>query len=135
MISSWRNVWGSVENGASLDYLFSPDVKNDYKKSYTDVTGLFQLDNNGYYYYNMRRNFAEFREAESEDESNTFILTMLRQWTAPIYMMDAGVLATSFPLTVRLRFSRERRMESYTVMKPFKAIMQREHFGGTTIWE
>lgn len=74
VISSWRNVWGSTETGASLDYLFSPDVENDYKKSYTDVTGLFQLDNNGYYYYNMRRNFAEFREAESEDESNTFIL-------------------------------------------------------------
>ncbi len=74
VISSWRNVWGSVENGASLDYLFSPDVKNDYKKSYTDVTGLFQLDDNGYYYYDMRRNFAEFREAKSEEEGNTFIL-------------------------------------------------------------
>ena len=74
VISSWRNVWGSTETGASLDYLFSPDVENDYKKSYTDVTGLFQLDDNGYYYYDMRRNFAEFREAESEDERNTFIL-------------------------------------------------------------
>ncbi len=55
--------WGGDLNGTeSLDYLFDPEVENNYKKSYTDIKGLFQLDDNGYYYYNMRKNFAEFQE-------------------------------------------------------------------------
>ena len=33
------------------------------------MEGLFQIDNNGYYYYDMRQNFAEFDEA-----SNRFVL-------------------------------------------------------------
>ena len=41
-----------------------------YKSSYTDVKGLFQLDSQGYYYYEMRRNFTEF----SREGGNHFIL-------------------------------------------------------------
>lgn len=56
-------VWSGDLNGTeSLNYLFDPNVTNNYKKSYTDIKGLFQLDGNGYYYYNMRENFAEFQE-------------------------------------------------------------------------
>lgn len=61
--------WESSGNSASLDYLFDPDVPNRYKQSYEDVKGLFQLDSRGYYYYDIRRNFAEYDEG-----SNEFIL-------------------------------------------------------------
>ncbi len=43
----------------SLAYLFDPKQTDYYKKTYTDVTGLFQLDQDGYYYYYARQNFAE----------------------------------------------------------------------------
>lgn len=65
--------WGKDINTAteSLQYLFDPnDSTNSSKKSYRDVKGLFQLDEKGYYYYNMRENFAEFSEADG----NHFIL-------------------------------------------------------------
>lgn len=59
-----QNLSTTVINGwngdASLEYLFNPDITNSYKRSYEDVKGLFQLDSRGYYYYDMRRNFAEF---------------------------------------------------------------------------
>ena len=64
----------------SLNYLFDPTVSNTYKKSYTDVKGLFQISDDGYYYYNMRENFAEFAEGAQTDpeqsgyDPNRFIL-------------------------------------------------------------
>ncbi len=66
------NTWGgNLENDQeSLDYLFDPKKENAYKKTYENVTGLFQLDDEGYYYYNMRKNFAEF----SQEGGNHFIL-------------------------------------------------------------
>lgn len=54
----------------SLQYLFEPE-DGTYKKSYEDVTGLFQLDDDGYYYYDMRKNFAEFSQ---EGGTNHFVL-------------------------------------------------------------
>lgn len=50
--------WGKdIDNShESLRYLFDPEDGHPYKTSYTDVTGLFQLDSDGYYYYNMRKN-------------------------------------------------------------------------------
>lgn len=64
----------------SLNYLFDPTVTDTYKKSYTDVKGLFQISDDGYYYYNMRENFAEFAEGTQTDpeqpgyDPNRFIL-------------------------------------------------------------
>ncbi|MCI8341607.1 MAG: fibro-slime domain-containing protein, partial [Firmicutes bacterium] len=70
VIENWENATGESINGGteSLDYLFDPEIENEYKKTYTNVKGLFQLDDEGYYYYNMRENFAEF------DKNDQFIL-------------------------------------------------------------
>ena len=61
--------WGTGKTSEPLQYLFEP-ANGNYKKTYTNVTGLFQLDEDGYYYYDMRENFAEF----SQDGGNHFIL-------------------------------------------------------------
>ncbi len=61
--------WEDSKNTASLDYLFDPKISHTNKRSYENVKGLFQIDNNGYYYYDMRRNFAEYDKG-----SNQFIL-------------------------------------------------------------
>lgn len=59
-----------IETGTeSLDYLFDPTVENPYKKTYQNILGLFQIDDDGYYYYNMRENFAEFKEENSVSKS------------------------------------------------------------------
>lgn len=57
------------DKNASLDYLFDPEETTDYRRVYKDAEGLFQLDNNGYYYYDMRRNFAEY-----DEQSGRFVL-------------------------------------------------------------
>lgn len=54
---------------ASLGYLFDPEKKTGFRRVYKDAKGLFQLDNNGYYYYDMRRNFAEY-----DEQSGRFVL-------------------------------------------------------------
>lgn len=67
VLNNWgKNVKTDTE---SLDYLFNPDNDHSYKKSYKDVKGLFQLGTDGYYSYNMRKNFAEF-----DEDSNSFKL-------------------------------------------------------------
>lgn len=67
-----RNWGGTIGvDTESLEYLFNPGVSHANKKNYTDVKGLFQLDKDGYYYYKMRENFAEFVE---ENDNNHFIL-------------------------------------------------------------
>lgn len=68
IISNWEEKTGqTLENGVeSLSYLFDPNESNEYKKSYQNVKDLFQIDEKGYYYYNMRENFAEFQEKSSD---------------------------------------------------------------------
>lgn len=44
----------------SLAYLFNPLASSAYKKSYANVSGLLQLDADGYYYYDSTQNFASF---------------------------------------------------------------------------
>ncbi len=69
--------WGQdIKTGKeSLQYLFDPDPKFDtYRTTYENVTGLFQLNDEGYYYYDMRRNFAEFKEEQTESSDGRFIL-------------------------------------------------------------
>ena len=58
----------------SLQYLFDPDTSAPGKEPYKDVTGLFQMDDQGYYYYNMRKNFAEFVNDPQGDSSGHFTL-------------------------------------------------------------
>ena len=58
-----QNARGEYAKGEeSLAYLFDPSISNPYKASVTDVTGLFQMDNEGYYFFNSRENFAELDE-------------------------------------------------------------------------
>lgn len=53
----------------SLAYLFDPTVSTDGKASYSKVTGLLQIDSNGYYYYNSSENYAEY-----DEDTNSFTL-------------------------------------------------------------
>ena len=46
-----------TENDESLAYLFNSDSR-DGKKAYLGVTGLLQVDDDGYYYYDSTKNFA-----------------------------------------------------------------------------
>ena len=44
---------------SSLDYLFSPSVAHEGKASYRDAEGLLQVDDEGYFYYDSIKTFAE----------------------------------------------------------------------------
>lgn len=68
--------WGKDidKDKESLDYLFDPEKSHSNKKTYQNVTGLFQLDENGYHYYNMRENFAEFQAEKNGDSDGHFVL-------------------------------------------------------------
>ena len=73
-------VSGSCEK-ASLSYLFDPGKTTGGKESYQNVTGLFQVDEDGYYYYDARKNFAEFNK-----DDNSFTL-----YDGPaVWRTDAG---------------------------------------------
>lgn len=51
----------------SLGYLFNEDTDSQGGKAvYSDVSGLFQLDKDGYYYYDSTQNFAEYDEEENQ---------------------------------------------------------------------
>ena len=65
-----NTVSGDCEK-ASLRYLFDPDTTTDGKESYQNVTGLFQVDEDGYYYYDARKNFAEFTESHATTKDGT----------------------------------------------------------------
>lgn len=59
-------------NGESLKYLFDPQSTNQYvhvKAGGEDVDGLFQKDEDGYYHYDSRFNFAKY-----DEESKSFKL-------------------------------------------------------------
>ncbi|MDO4504999.1 MAG: fibro-slime domain-containing protein [bacterium] len=76
---------------ASLSYLFDPDTTTDGKKSYQNVTGLFQVDKDGYYYYNARKNFAEFTESHATTEDGTQSDGSFTLYDGPaVWRTDAG---------------------------------------------
>lgn len=63
-----QNVAGRDGN-ESLAYLFNPSYQCEGKASYTDVQGLLQVDDEGYYYYNSQENYATYYE-----DTNSFTL-------------------------------------------------------------
>ncbi|MBE5024523.1 hypothetical protein INF26_06630 [Olsenella sp. DSM 107455] len=63
-------VMSQTFGSAPLDYLFN-SASVDGKAAYTDVKGLLQVDDEGYYYYNSQENFAQFNV---NGESGSFVL-------------------------------------------------------------
>lgn len=57
------------DGSESLSYLFDPSVDHEGKESFTDVQGLLQVDDQGYYYYNSQENYAVYYE-----DTNSFTL-------------------------------------------------------------
>ncbi len=54
---------GTTDNTPeSLAYLFDPTVTNAFKETVRNVSGLLQIDEEGYYYYNSQKNFAQLDE-------------------------------------------------------------------------
>ena len=66
-----ENGFPVLNNGSNqdLDYLFDTTSRNRNVYAFPNAGGLFQLDNQGYYYYNSNSNYAEY-----DFESNQFIL-------------------------------------------------------------
>lgn len=83
-------VSGNCEK-ASLSYLFDPDTTTDGKESYQNVTGLFQVDEDGYYYYDARKNFAEFTESHATTKDGTQSDGSFTLYDGPaVWRTDAG---------------------------------------------
>ncbi|BDF59675.1 hypothetical protein CE91St36_24920 [Christensenellaceae bacterium] len=71
-----QTAWEADGANPSLDYLFDPNASgtSSYRETHTDVKGLFQLDDQGYYTYNMRNNAAVYDSA-----SNSLFFMTVRQ--------------------------------------------------------
>ena len=63
-------VMSQTFGSAPLDYLFN-SASVDGKAAYTDVKGLLQVDDEGYYYYNSQENFAQLNV---DGKSGSFVL-------------------------------------------------------------
>ena len=59
----------STDGNQSLAYLFDPKIPADGKASYSNVKGLLQVDENGYYYYDSSKNYAVYYS-----DDNSFVL-------------------------------------------------------------
>ena len=56
----------------SLAYLFNPEVDQLGKASYTDVTGLFRLNGDGYYYFDADTTFAELNIQDTDGAKQNY---------------------------------------------------------------
>lgn len=56
-------------SAGSLSYVFNPNEAHSGKKSFSNVGGLLQVDEKGYYYYDSTKNYAYF-----DENTNNFIL-------------------------------------------------------------
>lgn len=56
-----QNFWAGMFYTSPLAYLFD-DTEVDGKKAYSNVEGLMQVDDKGYYYYDCTKNFASYDE-------------------------------------------------------------------------
>lgn len=65
---SENGIYGDQKN-PSINAWTGKSTEGKGKAGYSDVKGLLQLDENGYYYYDSQKNFAEFNK-----ESNAFTL-------------------------------------------------------------
>ncbi len=52
--------------GESLAYLFDPSVEHAGKASYSDATGMLQVNEDGYFWYDSTKNFAELNRESKE---------------------------------------------------------------------
>ncbi len=59
----------STDGNQSLAYLFDPKIPVYGKASYSNVKGLLQVDENGYYYYDSSKNYAVYYS-----DDNSFVL-------------------------------------------------------------
>ncbi|MCH5211829.1 MAG: LPXTG cell wall anchor domain-containing protein [Oscillospiraceae bacterium] len=64
---------GTTARTESLAYLFDPTKEHPGKASYTNVSGLLQMNQYGYYYYDSKLNFAEF-------DTNTHEFLLYNNW-------------------------------------------------------
>ena len=64
----WESKYNQTIDTKSLAYLFD-DTTQPGKKAYQDVSGLLQVSEDGYYYYDSQKNFAHF-----DEDSNGFTL-------------------------------------------------------------
>ena len=67
----------------SLAYLFDPDSAQAGKASFTNVGGLLQIDDDGYYYYDSTRNFASLVDGMTDEQKEA--LAALSDESSPEY--------------------------------------------------
>lgn len=81
------NFWAGIYYSRPLDYLFDSSTVSG-KKAYDNVDGLIQTDEDGYYYYDCRKNFASY-----DDETNK-----VRLYDKPaVKASSSGVTGQFFP--------------------------------------